>query len=133
MRNNSRKKVRNGVSKLDSMPINTVLGTDIFFKGDIEGESVIRIDGRVEGNVSLKQGIVLGEQAKVRGNIESDHVVVYGHITGNIKSKELMLKSTGVVNGDIATDALEIEMGGKYNGKLEMRVQVSVSPEAKKD
>src|SRR5690554_1443742 len=109
-----------GVSKLDSMRINTIIGNDIVFKGDLSGDSVIRIDGRVEGNISLKQSIILGEKAFVEGNMESDYIILFGHIKGNIKSKEIILKSTGTVEGDIVTDALEIEMGSRYNGNLKI-------------
>ncbi|OJV23477.1 MAG: hypothetical protein BGO30_00470 [Bacteroidetes bacterium 41-46] len=114
------KKRENGVSRLDSMPVNTIIGNDIVFKGDIYGESVIRIDGRVEGNISLKQGIILGDKAFVEGNMESDYIILFGHIRGNVKSKEIVLKSTGTVQGDIVTDALEIEMGSRYNGNLKI-------------
>ena len=114
------RKRENGVSKLDSMPINTIIGNDIVFKGDIYGENVIRIEGKVEGNISLKQGIILGEKAFVEGNMESDYIILFGHIKGNIKSKEIVLKSTGTVQGDIVTDALEIEMGSRYNGNLKI-------------
>jgi cytoskeletal protein CcmA (bactofilin family) len=107
-------------SKIDTMPITTILGADIVFTGDMKGDSVVRIDGKVKGNVSLKQGIVLGEKAYVEGDINSDHVVVYGNITGNIICKELIIRKCGVVNGDIQTESIEIEMGGRYNGKLSM-------------
>ena len=114
------KNKNSGVSKLDSLPINTVLGTDIKYKGDISGDSIIRIDGKVEGNISLKQGIILGEKAYVEGNMDSDYIILFGHIKGNIKSKEIILKATGIVEGDIQTDALEIEMGSRYNGNLKI-------------
>lgn len=115
---NSNKKRDAGVSKLDSMPINTILGNDIEFIGDIAGDSIIRIEGKVRGNINLKKGIILGENAYIEGNMESDYIILFGHIKGNIKSKEIILKSTGTVQGDIETDALEIEMGSKYSGKL---------------
>lgn len=51
-----------GVSKLDSLPITTVVGNDMSFKGDIHGDGIIRIDGKVEGNISSKQGIILGKK-----------------------------------------------------------------------
>ena len=120
MFNDKSKKVVLSSSKLDSMPITTVLGPDIVFTGDIKGDSIIRIDGRVDGNVLLKQGVVLGEKAHVKGDVNSDHIVIYGAITGNISCKELTIRKSGVVNGDIQTETIEIEMGGKYNGRLTM-------------
>lgn len=114
------RKKENGVSKLDSMPITTVVGTDILFKGDIDGEGIIRIDGRAEGNILSRQGIILGEKANVEGCLESDNIIIFGHFKGSIKSKELILKSTGSVEGDIVSDFLEVEMGSKYAGNLKI-------------
>ncbi|QNR87255.1 polymer-forming cytoskeletal protein [Pedobacter riviphilus] len=38
----------------------------------------------------------------------------------NKKTQNLEIKNTGKVNGDIKTEAIEIELGAQYNGKLEM-------------
>lgn len=116
---NHKKKTK--INKLDSQPISTVIGASINIKGDIQGKSTVRIDGTLEGNVAVENGIVLGEKGKIIGNVQSNHVVVYGTITGNIKCKELLLKNAGMVNGDIDTHTIEIELGGKYNGQLSMQ------------
>ncbi|MCE5179468.1 MAG: polymer-forming cytoskeletal protein [Porphyromonadaceae bacterium] len=113
----------NGKSNLDSLPITTVVGNDMIFKGDILGEGIIRIDGKVEGNISSKQGIILGEKAAVNGTLESDQIIIFGNITGTIRSKELILKSTGSVRGDILSDFLQVEKGSRYNGNLKIGQQ----------
>jgi len=113
----------NGKSNLDSLPITTVVGNDMVFKGDILGEGIIRIDGKVEGNISSKQGIILGEKAAVNGTLESDQIIIFGNITGTIRSKELILKSTGSVRGDILSDFLQVEKGSRYNGNLKIGQQ----------
>ena len=113
----------NGKSNLDSLPITTVVGNDMIFKGDILGEGIIRIDGKVEGNISSKQGIILGEKAAVNGTLESDQIIIFGNITGTIRSKELILKSTGSVKGDILSDFLQVEKGSRYNGNLKIGQQ----------
>lgn len=117
MRNSKKKNNRS----VESQPIDTVIGADILFKGDIKGESIIRIDGSVEGNLSLTKGIVVGEKAKINGNLKSDRIIIYGSIFGDINCKELNIKSSGVVNGNIQADNIEIEMGGRYNGNLTMQ------------
>ena len=38
-----------------------------------------------------------------------------------MQATQLEIKKTGVVNGDIKTETLEIELGAQYNGKLEMK------------
>lgn len=114
------------------MPITNVLGGDVILTGDIKGDSIIRIDGKIEGNILLKQGVVLGEKAHLKGDINSDFVVIYGNVTGSITSKELIIRKSGVVNGDINTEIIEIEMGGKYNGKLAMKEAAAVVVEKPK-
>ena len=118
---------KQSASSIDSMPITTVLGADILFTGNIEGDNIIRIDGKIDGNVSLKQGAVIGEKAIVTGDITSDYIVVYGTVTGNITCKELIIRKSGIVNGNINTEVIEIEMGGKYNGTLLMTKAVTTS------
>lgn len=123
----NKKNIKLSPSKIDSMPISTVLGADIAFTGDIKGDSLIRIDGKIDGNISLKQGVVVGEKAHIKGNINSDYVVVYGNFTGDITCKRLMIRKSGIVNGDIQTENIEIELGGKYNGKLSMTESAAIS------
>lgn len=106
---------------IETLPIDTVVGIDITFKGDVKGESIIRIDGSVEGNLSLSKGIVIGEKGKVTGNLKSDRIIIYGSVWGDISCKELNIKSSGTINGNIQTESVEIELGGKYNGNLNMQ------------
>lgn len=110
------------ISKLDSLPITTVVGNDMVFKGDIQGDGIVRIDGKVEGNITSKQGIILGEKAEVKGSLESDNIIIFGYIKGTIRTKELILRSTGSVNGDIVSDFLQVEKGSKYDGTLKIGI-----------
>lgn len=107
--------------ELEQQPITTVIGVDMKISGDITGDSTIRIDGNVDGNVSVKKGVILGEKSSVTGNLKSDYIVIYGKQNGNINAKGLYLKASGVINGDINVEIVEIEAGGKYNGKLNMQ------------
>lgn len=121
------KKQNSSISQLDSAPISTVIGADIIFRGDITGGQTIKIDGQIFGNIEVENGIILGEKAVVNGNIKSENIIIYGTIIGNIESKELILKSSGNITGDIDTQIVEIEMGGKYNGKLNMSPHLTIS------
>lgn len=113
-------------TELEQQAIATVIGPDVKIVGDLSGESAVRIDGAIEGHVTIKNGVILGDHATVLGNLQSDYVVVYGHLQGNIETKGLYLKSSGVINGDIHVESIEIELGGKYNGKLNMQSNAEV-------
>jgi cytoskeletal protein CcmA (bactofilin family) len=106
---------------IDKQEISTIIGEDYTFTGELQGTSVIRIEGKIIGNVNVDSGVVLGEKGVIEGNITSQSVIIYGTVNGNVKTTQLEIKKSGYVSGDITTDSLEIELGAKYNGKLSMQ------------
>ncbi len=127
-----KKEKKTTISTLDSAPITTVIGCDITITGDLEGTNPIKMDGKVKGNIICEKGIILGENGEVHGDINSENIIIYGKVFGNIIATELLLKNGGCINGDIKTKTIEIEMGGKYNGQLKMETEV-VHPHQKQD
>ena len=109
--------------EINQQEISTIIGEGYTFTGEVQGSSVIRIEGKIIGNVNVDGGVVLGEKGNVDGDITSKTVIIFGIVNGNIKTTQLEIKKTGYVNGDITTDALEIELGALYNGKLNMHPQ----------
>ena len=107
--------------EINQQEISTIIGEGYTFTGELRGSSVIRIEGTVIGNIHVEGGVVLGEKGKIEGDINTRSAVIYGTISGNVKTVQLEIKKTGLVNGDISTDSLEIELGAQYNGKLNMR------------
>jgi cytoskeletal protein CcmA (bactofilin family) len=109
---------------LNQQEISTLIGHGYEINGEISGKSVIRIDGKVTGNVTTEGGFILGDKGVVVGNIKTKSAIIYGKVTGNVEALQLEIKKTGVVNGDIKTETLEIELGAQYNGKLEMKQMI---------
>ena len=108
--------------QINDQQISTIIGEGYVFTGELQGSSIIRIEGKIIGNVNVDSGVILGENGIIEGNITSESVIIYGTVNGNIKTTQLEIKRTGVINGEIATDSLEIELGAKYNGTLNMQV-----------
>ncbi len=106
--------------EIDKQEISTIIGEGYIFKGDVQGSTVIRIEGKIVGNVNVTAGVILGEKGEVEGDIITDSGIIYGKVNGNVKASQLEIKKTGQVNGDITTDTIEIEMGAQYNGTLNM-------------
>ena len=107
--------------EINQQEISTIIGEGYVFTGELRGASVIRIEGKIIGNVNVEGGVVLGEKGKIEGDIHTRSAIIYGTISGNVKATQLEIKKTGCVNGDITTDTLEIELGAQYNGKLNMQ------------
>ena len=108
--------------QINDQQISTIIGEGYVFTGEVQGSSVIRIEGKIIGNVNVDSGVILGENGIIEGNIASGSVIIYGTVNGNIKATHLEIKKTGHINGEITTDTLEIELGAKYNGRLNMEM-----------
>lgn len=99
---------------------NTVIAKGITFTGTIHGEGVVRVEGRVEGEVDLKGTLTVTTTGTVQGPITADVVRVAGDITGSITAREsLCLERTGCVHGDVATASLIVE-NGRLDGSSTM-------------
>ncbi len=96
-----------------------VAGTII--KGDIESDSIIRIDGRLEGSIKTKSKLVVGETGIIDGDVICENADIFGTIKGQINVSELLsLKSTAKLTGDIISNKLAIEPGAQFSGSCSM-------------
>ena len=56
------------------------LDKGVRFEGTLEASGVFRIDAQMKGNVISSHSLILGEGARVEGQIEGNHVVISGQI-----------------------------------------------------
>ena len=105
--------------------INTItVGTSI--KGDIQANGDFRLDGTLEGNITLAGKLVIGEQGRIVGNVVCQNANVIGIIDGNLSVKEfLTLYSTSKVRGDIVANKLAVEPGAYFTGTCHMLDELS--------
>ncbi len=97
-----------------------VEGTKI--KGDIEAIADIRIDGIIDGNVTIKGRLVLGPVAKITGNISCENAEIEGEVVGDIIVKELLaIKSRAKVKGAVQVGRLAVEPGADFQVNCQMK------------
>ena len=86
-------------------------------KGEIISPTDIRIDGTFEGRVQSKGRVVVGESAKITGDIVCENVDLWGKVDGNLFVKDtLSLKEGCVVSGNLHIRRLSVELGATFNG-----------------
>jgi cytoskeletal protein CcmA (bactofilin family) len=97
------------------------LDKTVRFEGTLQFSGTLRLEAQVKGNILSDQTLVLGEGAKVEGQIEGNHVIVAGRFDGVIFAKgRVEIQSNGAVSGEIHTPCLVIEPGGIFDGNCHM-------------
>jgi cytoskeletal protein CcmA (bactofilin family) len=105
-----------GTNKLE-----TFLGMNSNFKGELNVKGTLRVDGTVDGQLDADY-VILSESAMVKGAIRAKKVIIGGKVDGTVSAQELVeIKSKGKVLGDVFTQKLAIIEGGEFNGKVEMK------------
>jgi cytoskeletal protein CcmA (bactofilin family) len=103
------------VEKLESF-----IGANSTFKGDIETKGTLRVDGVVEGSI-VADWVVLGDKSHVKGDVTARGIVIGGRVDGNLKAKEIVeIKNKGQHFGEIFTSKLVIAEGGVFDGRSRM-------------
>ena len=116
----------NGKSKTDA-PRETagnstsLIGAGTTFKGDINSNADLRIDGTLTGNIYSTAKVIIGANGVVEGDISGQQADIHGKVVGTIKVKDLLqLKGTSFVNGNIHAGNLQIDTSATFNGQCQM-------------
>jgi cytoskeletal protein CcmA (bactofilin family) len=88
-------------------------------EGRLSCKETLRIDGRVQGEVSCEKMVLVGEGARVRASIAADEVRISGVVEGDITARrKITLERTAVVTGDLTTRGIVIEEGARLKGRI---------------
>jgi len=99
--------------------INTIIGPNSELTGNIESGGFTRIDGSIRGDVRAKGRVVIGERARVKGNVSGTNITVGGVVCGNVVSDgHLVILSTAIVIGDIITRRIQADDGSFISGRV---------------
>ena len=100
--------------------LESFVGMNSHFKGNVKSKGTLRIDGTLEGNVEA-DWLVLGEKANLRGDAAARGIIVGGRIEGNVTAREILeIRSKGQVLGDITVAKLVVSEGGMLVGRTSM-------------
>ena len=104
-----------------STKIETVIGPNANFKGGVQSDGGMRIDGIYEGTIELAGNLIIGETGKVVADIKAQNVSVSGAVKGTISATgRLEILSSGKVWGDISVASFLIDEGGFFRGQSVM-------------
>lgn len=99
-------------------------GTSI--TGDIDSKGFFRIDGKITGNVTTPNKVVIGKNGLIDGTLSCDNADIEGSFSGKLNVKELLsLRATAVINGEVKVGKLSVEPGATFNATCEMTSKMS--------
>jgi len=107
--------------------VNSIIGSGTKFRGDLELQGLLRIDGDFEGNIETDGSILIGREGRASCILEAETIVVGGIIKGNIKAtRKVILLSTCIMIGSINTPELIVEEGVILHGHCIVSKDVAV-------
>jgi cytoskeletal protein CcmA (bactofilin family) len=107
---------------IDRGEVNAFMGGETFFEGKLSYTGAIRLDGRFKGEIQTDDTLIVGETARIEGEIHVGTAIIQGEIVGNVYAKERVeLHHPGRMIGDITTPSVVIDDGAIFEGKCKMK------------
>jgi cytoskeletal protein CcmA (bactofilin family) len=101
--------------------LNGFLDRGSSFKGELEFEDTMRIDGRFNGRIRSKNELIVGESAHIEGEVHVGRIAISGTVVGKIiADQRVEIHRNGKVYSDIETPTLIIEEGALFQGNCTM-------------
>lgn len=105
---------------VDNNHIQTIIGQHARFRGELNFEGAVRIDGSFEGNIKASNGatLIVSEVAVITGEVDVPNLVLHGTISGNVRASEsLKMTATGKLKGDVEYHVISLSEGASINGR----------------
>ncbi len=99
----------------------TTLGKGCDITGKLCFDGTVQIDGRVDGEISAQETVLIGESAVVNAQVTADSIVITGKVTGDITARRrLEIRAPGQVHGNVSTPSLVVHDGVVFEGRCSM-------------
>ncbi len=111
-------------------PSSSRIGETVSFSGEIDAGEDLRIDGRVEGKVTVPEHLLLvGPNSVVRAEVHARSLILEGRLHGKVKvTEKAEIKHRGHLEGDLVASRLVIEDGAIFRGTSEMPTAEPAKP-----
>ena len=68
--------------------IETIIGSTVKVEGDFKGQGDVVVEGQVQGKLSTKGNLSVGENAKITADVSAHNAIIAGELIGNLKVKD---------------------------------------------
>ena len=90
----------------------------ILMQGSLDGgDNPVIVDGRIEGDITATE-LTLREHGSIDGKVNGGAVTIAGTFKGELECDSLTIAATALVEGNVRTNALSIDMGAEVLGSI---------------
>ena len=98
----------------------SVLGRGARIRGRVAGDGNLRIEGQIEGEVTIGGDLTIEDGASVNGNVEAASVVINGALTGDVTARgPVAIRATAKVTGNMGGAEVSLEEGAAFTGRID--------------
>lgn len=102
--------------------LDTLIGKETVISGNIKAKGSLRIDGELEGNITVSDTFTAGASAHIKGDVRCRNAFVGGKIEGNIYSQgKVEMHSGAHLTGDVTCKGLVIQDNVFFEGRCSMK------------
>lgn len=111
----------NKQTDFEKATFDTLVGANTELKGDLTSKGIIRIDGKVTGNISIQGDLFVGEAGYIKGDVTASNIHIAGSLEGNVFSSGILkLLSKSKLIGDIQVKSFVCDEGSIFDGMCKM-------------
>lgn len=100
----------------------TFIGRGVIIKGELISEEDMIIEGKVEGKVETKKGVIVGKNGNVEAEIKANEIRIMGKVTGDVHATtRIEIVPSGALFGNIFSPRVAISEGAIFKGSIDMQ------------
>jgi cytoskeletal protein CcmA (bactofilin family) len=91
------------------------------FEGKLCFQGTVRIAGVFRGEIYTPDTLIVGEGARITGQIDAGTVIISGEVNGSIRAKHRVeIHRPAIFRGDILTPSLSVDEGVIFEARSKM-------------
>lgn len=107
----------------------TIITACMEITGDLKGTDTIHIDGKVVGDISVENTLVIGKTGMVIGNVKAQNAIINGELQGSLTCERLEVLKTGKLSNIVHVKHLIVD--GRIEGEIFDIESISILKNAK--
>ena len=97
------------------------LSSEVSIDGDLSFRNELLIDGKVNGKINATGALIVGQNARIRGEVRVKSVTIQGTIEGNVfASERCVLEPGATLRGDVESPRLALDENASFLGRAKI-------------